>query len=240
MSTPTRRESELLLENLELRAQLEEAEETLRAIRAGEVDALVMGERVYTLKSAETPYRVMVEAMNEGAATLLGDGTMIYANRRLAEMLGASLQELLGAPLRRFVALGDLAVFDTMLAQGQQCSSKGELTLQGAAGPAVPVQLSCNVLGAAGPGAVCVVATELTERKRAEERAQQFNTELEQRIAERTAELHSRNRELESMNRNMIGRELRMIELKREINELCRQAGQPPRYERFVEAEQPA
>jgi len=121
-----------------------------------------------------------------------------------------------------------------------RCAAVTLRILLGAAGPAVPVQLSCNVLGAAGPGAVCVVATELTERKRAEERAQQFNTELEQRIAERTAELHSRNRELESMNRNMIGRELRMIELKREINELCRQAGQPPRYERFVEAEQPA
>jgi len=55
MNTPSKSQEELARENAELRARLEEAEETLRAIRAGEVDALVMGEEVYTLKGAETP-----------------------------------------------------------------------------------------------------------------------------------------------------------------------------------------
>ncbi|MGO8931332.1 MAG: PAS domain-containing protein [Limisphaerales bacterium] len=49
---------------------------------AGEVDALVMGEEVYTLKGAETPYRLLIESMNEGAATLAADGTILYCNRR--------------------------------------------------------------------------------------------------------------------------------------------------------------
>src|SRR4026207_848447 len=58
----------LLDENADLRARLDEAEDTLRAIRAGEVDALVVssvdGEQIFTLKGAELPYRVLIEDMN--------------------------------------------------------------------------------------------------------------------------------------------------------------------------------
>lgn len=48
-----------------LRTRMEEAEETLRAIRSGEVDGLVVtgpqGEQVFTLKGADHPYRVMID-----------------------------------------------------------------------------------------------------------------------------------------------------------------------------------
>ena len=61
----------------EMQARLRELEETLRAIRLGEVDALVVssheGDRVFTLEGADHPYRVMVENINEGAAALTTD-----------------------------------------------------------------------------------------------------------------------------------------------------------------------
>ena len=63
----------------ELSARLEEAEETLRAVRAGEIDAFIVqgprGEQVYSLHSVEQPYRTLVEEMQEGAAilTVAGD-----------------------------------------------------------------------------------------------------------------------------------------------------------------------
>src|SRR5436309_11652558 len=76
----------------DLRSRLEQAEETLRAIRNGEVDALVVsgeeGERIYTLQSAETPYRVLVERMQEGALTLSREGIILYCNLRFSQMLG--------------------------------------------------------------------------------------------------------------------------------------------------------
>ena len=57
MTTQSPNEKALLAENAELRARLEEAEETLRAIRSGEVDALVVesptGPQVYSLQSAD-------------------------------------------------------------------------------------------------------------------------------------------------------------------------------------------
>ena len=55
-------------------APLAEAEEMLRAIRHGEIDALVVegsgGSKVYTLHSADEPYRNLVEQMQEGAVVL--------------------------------------------------------------------------------------------------------------------------------------------------------------------------
>ena len=87
-----RTHSELLLENEELRARLEEAEETLRAIRNHEVDALMVegpeGEQVFTLKGAEQPYRIIVEAMGEGAVTdRTGRDRALLYNRRFAEII---------------------------------------------------------------------------------------------------------------------------------------------------------
>jgi signal transduction histidine kinase/ActR/RegA family two-component response regulator len=91
----------------DLRERLREAEETLQAIRSGEVDALVVdgsaGAKVYTLKGAEHPYRLLVEQMSEGAATLLSDGIILYCNRRLAVMLGVPMQKIVGSSIYRFV-----------------------------------------------------------------------------------------------------------------------------------------
>jgi PAS domain-containing protein len=81
-----------------------------------------------------------------------------------------------------------------------------------------------------GSSLIMEVGVDITETKRAQMAIKEANETLEQRVAERTAELRESNDELARLNRAMTGRELRMIELKKEINELCRQAGQPPRY----------
>jgi PAS domain S-box-containing protein len=89
-----------------LRARLTEAEETLRAIRQGEVDALLIadssGDRLYTLHTADAPYRAFVEQMQEGAV-LLGDlGQITYCNRHFAALAGVSLEHVIGRPVQEF------------------------------------------------------------------------------------------------------------------------------------------
>jgi PAS domain-containing protein len=78
-----------------LRIRLAEAEDTLRAIRQGEIDALVVegpkGHRIYTLEGADEPYRMLVEEMHEGAAVLTGRGDILYANTRFAALAGEPL-----------------------------------------------------------------------------------------------------------------------------------------------------
>src|SRR5438874_11623459 len=111
-----------LTEVTELRARLHELEETLRAIRSGQVDALVVyapdgGDRVFTLHGAEHPYRVLVEAMNEGAATMTGDGLVLFANQHFARMLDIPLEKLIGSPLSEIVQPDDYASPDTLLQQ---------------------------------------------------------------------------------------------------------------------------
>src|SRR5260370_37834465 len=80
-------------EVIELRARLAEAEETIAAIRQGAVDALVVegpkGDQVFTLRGAEKPYRLLMEAINEGALTLQDDGTILFCNRRFGETVAA-------------------------------------------------------------------------------------------------------------------------------------------------------
>lgn len=92
----------------DLRARLADAEETLRAIRHGEVDAVVVqgdtGEQVYTLTSADQPYRDLIEQMQEGAAILTVEGDILYCNRRFAELVGLSLEQVIGASIDQFLA----------------------------------------------------------------------------------------------------------------------------------------
>src|SRR5438270_7551450 len=96
------------LHNLEeeiasLRLQLEEANDAIEAIRTGQVDALIvqdkMGHQLYTLKSADQTYRVFIEKMKEGALTVNKDGLIIYSNTRFAAMLGLPLSAVIGASL---------------------------------------------------------------------------------------------------------------------------------------------
>ncbi len=88
-----------------------------------------------------------------------------------------------------------------------------------------------------GSRLILEVGIDITERKVAERELEQNRQHLEQMVRERTAQLESANaqlqasnQELERFNRAMAGRELRMIALKKEINELCAQLKQPPRY----------
>src|SRR6266850_1022970 len=104
----------------DLSARLHELEETLRAIRSGQVDALVVyapdgGDRVFTLQGAEHPYRVLVEAMNEGAATMTNDGLVLFANQHFARMLDMPLEKLLGSPLSATVQPIDGSSLDSLL-----------------------------------------------------------------------------------------------------------------------------
>jgi PAS domain S-box-containing protein len=92
----------------ELKARLAEAEDALRAIREGEVDAIVgKGERIFTLEGAEAIYRAVVEQMPEGVITLSPEGTVLYANRRFAEMLGYPLHRVLGLNSDKFITKSD-------------------------------------------------------------------------------------------------------------------------------------
>ena len=109
-------------ENADLRRRLEEAEEVIRAIRTGAVDAFVVeavhGNRVYTLESADRPYRLLVEQMQQGAVTLSADGGIAYCNRRFADLLRRPHERLTGVAFRDFLPPDEQGLYESLLQQG--------------------------------------------------------------------------------------------------------------------------
>ncbi len=108
--------SQMAAEIKELKAQLAEAEDAIRAIREGEVDAIVtVKDQVYTLKGADTIYRAVVEQMPEGVLSLSDDGTILYSNGHMAARIGQPLEKVIGTAFIEYLAPENQPVFKKML-----------------------------------------------------------------------------------------------------------------------------
>ena len=170
------------LSRRDLVARLSEAEETLRAIRSGEVDAIVGngqgGEKVFTLQGADHTYRVFVERMNEGAAVLSSDHTVLHCNGRFARFLGAGLQSVIGSSMLDLVWPDDHPKLDALLRRAAQRNCRGEIRLQSRKGAPLSVQLSLNPLRLGSTRAVCLIASDLSEMKRAEQELRASSEQL--------------------------------------------------------------
>jgi PAS domain S-box-containing protein len=154
----------------ELLARLKTAEETLRAIQSGEVDALMVsgrrGEQVVSLKGGEPAYRMLVEAMSEGAATLSRNGAVLYCNRRFAELTGRPPGKIIGIAVQSLVADTERDRFETLLADAHKAVAKGEFNLRCADRSMTPVYLSLNQFRGYKGQALGMVITDLSEQKR--------------------------------------------------------------------------
>ena len=100
-------QSAILMENQQLRARLEEAEEMLRAIGRGEVDALLIekgaGPKVYTIEGQEAEtnrFRSAILAQVRDAVIAVdGEERVIYLNAAAERLYGFSTSSALGRPL---------------------------------------------------------------------------------------------------------------------------------------------
>lgn len=151
----------------DIQTRLTEAEETLRAIRNGEVDALVVrgsspAAQVFTLSSADRPYRMFVENMRDGAATVSDSGIILYANRRLADLLSCPLAQIIGSPITSFIASGDHAVLHAI--SGKVRGGTFEAGLAAAPGNLIPVRINASTLDVDGHGLMCLTFADLTEQ----------------------------------------------------------------------------
>ena len=161
------------LSRRELLARLSEAEETLRAVRSGEVDAIVVngqgGRKTFTLQGADHTYRAFVERMNEGAAVLSSDHTVLHSNGRFARFLGRRLQSVIGSSMLDLVLPDDHPKLRGLLQCAAQKNCRGEIRLQPRRGAPMSVHLSLNPLLLNSTQAVCLIASDLSEMKRGEE-----------------------------------------------------------------------
>ncbi|HEX4505819.1 MAG TPA: ATP-binding protein [Alphaproteobacteria bacterium] len=174
-----------------LAARLREAEETLDAIRNGDVDAVVVtgpaGQQVYTLENADRPYRLLIEQMQEGAVTLSDDGTVLYCNERFAAIVETSREAIIGHGIDVFFVEIERGVFLGLLTRGPGTSATVEFTLRGARGTAVPVNISLIDLPVddGSQRIICGVVTDLTHSHRRNHELAAANASLAREIEER-------------------------------------------------------
>jgi len=158
-----------------LRARLGEAEETLRAIRTGEVDTVLVagkqGPQVFTLKGAGHAYRMLIESMNEGALTLTAKGVILYANQCFAKMVKRPLEQVLGSSFHRFLSAADWAALRPLLKRADKSGSKIQVRLNAGDGSHIPAHLSIRPLAKNGSKSATfgIVVTDMTEARRNEE-----------------------------------------------------------------------
>jgi two-component system CheB/CheR fusion protein len=180
----TKTKEQLIIENEELHTRLAETEEALIAIRSGEVDAIVIsgvkGEQVYSLSSAETPYRTFIEKMNEGAVTLSKEGIIIYCNQRFAELVHEPIERVIGSYFKRFIVPNDKSKFDKLFAR--QKHNKNNVLIISLIN-SLYLKLSFQLLPAYLQGDYCVlVATDISEIKKEEKKLLEVHRLLEQKL----------------------------------------------------------
>lgn len=133
--------------------------------RPVELDALIMnlpkGERLVLEDGADHPYRVLVETMSEGAATLGSHGEILYANRRFADIVELPLEQFIGSRLQDYVSSAALPRFEALLESGTRGSVKGEVELKRNGERKTLVRLSLSPLKGSDE-TICAIATDLT------------------------------------------------------------------------------
>jgi two-component system phosphate regulon sensor histidine kinase PhoR len=200
---------QLLSENDELQWKLEEANDTIDAIRNGRIDAIVVngdqGHRIYSLKTADQTFRHFIEKMNEGAVTLNRAGHIIYSNSKFASLVGLPLEKVIGALAVDFIAEECRAQFHDIVATGWEKDCKAELDLVNMMGRKTCCLFSCNTIEMEDGLSLSLIITDLTTQKEIQERlkrqnlqleeahekSEQVNDQLEVTVKERTIDLHN-------------------------------------------------
>ena len=169
-------ESTRLAGERELRARLAEAEQELDAIRSGEVDTLVVpaegGERIFTIKGADHAYRILIEAMQQGAMIATAGGVILYTNRGFAGMLKAPLEKVVGSAVSDWVAPQSQSVLKGVLSLDHGAKRECELLLAAADGTKLPTLVSAGKMDLnGGSDQIWMIVSDLSEvidRKRQE------------------------------------------------------------------------
>jgi PAS domain S-box-containing protein len=172
------RKSSVQSELVSLRARLEEAEQTLDAIRSGKVDALVVsgpeGERVFTLQGADHRYRRIVEGMTEGAVIVDAQGLVLYANAAFADLVATPLERVLGSYLWQYVPGSASSMFARLLRDARTVPVTLESGLLAGEGQVVPVHVSAANGTDQGEAGICLIVTNLSGAMREAEQRFQF------------------------------------------------------------------
>ena len=146
----------------------------------------------------ERPYRSLVERMSEGAALVAADGLIVYANGRLASLLGVPLERLPGGLFSDWLDEPERAAFIAQLAAGG--SGHGEHTVRLLDGTGVPVLVGLNATEEPSGSLRALIVTDLSQQKAQQEQQHQVHR-LNAKLTDQLAELQRINSDFEEAER---------------------------------------
>ena len=154
------------------------------------------------LRESEEKYRNLVERANDGIC-IVQDGILHYVNPRSAQMIGYSVEKLIGAPFPDFFIAEEVPkIVDHYKRRmaGKKVTPIYESALRHKNGRSIEVELNAGIISYKGKAADLVFIRDITERKRAEEELKKYREHLEELVRERTNELEKKTKELQEAN----------------------------------------
>ena len=127
--------------------------------------------RTEELSESEKRYSVLVDEASDGVA-MIQDGKVVFANKKAAEIIGYSMDEIIGLPFESVVdeKYLQLATEGYMrIMRGETVPPIAELELIAKTGEHVPVEASSALIQYQGRLANLVIIRDIKERKRMEE-----------------------------------------------------------------------
>jgi PAS domain S-box-containing protein len=202
MSAELTNNRSLASENEDLRERLREAEETLDAIRSGEVEALVMGDQIFMLQSAEAESNrfrgEVLEQISDIAVAVDLDDRLIYLNQAAESKYGVSASDVLGRKqddlfrIRWLTDDGKAAKDKALLSEGVWRGENAHLLADGSGFYAECTIGTLTDADGNATGYLSVIR-DITDRKRSEQELRKAHDELERRVEDRTKELAASN-----------------------------------------------
>ena len=183
-------------ETISLKQELHNATKSLKEIKAGNIDALVIGKskdlKIYAEQTADKTYRILIEKMHEGAVMLNAGGTILYCNSHFATMVSTPLQKIIGTKFQTFIDEASDKLLASLLTQTRPSSLRKEVLIYTRDKKFIPVLMSVNSLSLNDNAAFSMILTDLTVQNNNQEE-----------LRNRAKQLVAQNIELENANKDL-------------------------------------